>query len=498
MVRRSGWILIPLLAALAGCRATYNSHLDPVVELLQRGQFDKAASVIERQAQKVDGDLADSKPGVARSPALDAVPIRLEQGTVYMTAGMTAQAVEAFERAEDIFDRYDQQAVIQLGNEGLAAVTNLSFLPYRGRQYERIMSPVYRAIALMELGDFEQAGRAVIRITESQVSAADKFSAEIQKENAAVQREMSSRGQPANVGQSVRDDRTQSTVKSAYKTQAGSLSSASGYAIGEGRFLNPLADYIQGLFYLAVEHDAVRARNAFERIDQMLPSWMDRQQLNLYRQQSESLASGGNVAPTTHVIFAQGFAPRVESFKIDLPLILVTDRLSTFNIAIPFLQQMPTTAPYLSVSADGVIAQSTLLADMDEIVAAEFNAQLSGVITKSVALAILKAGAAVGIQSAARGSGDQFVDVGAQIATLIYNTASNQADLRTWRTLPKTFSIVQIPTPRSGIVRLQVPGESAVEVRLTPGALHNLIYVRHTARGGRLSIHEFRLSNDRN
>ena len=464
--------LILLLAApLAGCRASYNESLDPVVGRLRDGQYDRAANLVSAFADDVDGPL-DGQP---RPPRLDSIPLRLEEGACHFYAGHTGRAVAAFERAEDVLEYYDQQPAVRLTDEAGAALTNLSFLPYRGTQGDRILAAAYRTLALLDAGETGQAGRAARLIANRQTEAADRFAGEIAAENKAIEQEFDRRRLDADVSRAGDSP----AVERAYDARSGPLADARGYTLGgEGRFLNPFAEHVAGLYYHAAGDDDT-AGAAFARVDRMLPPDLPRRQIELYR----ALAAGELGGPTTHVIFAEGFCPRIEEFRLDLPLIVVTGRLSSYNLALPYLVPQPPSAPYLSVFAGDVREETEVVADMDEVLAAEFNARRPGVVGKSVALSIFKSGLAAGAQYAGRQSDDPNVDAAVQIATLIWLTASNQADLRTWRTLPKTYQIAQVPTPPDGRVTIRVPGEPPLDVDVPPGVRDTIVFVRHTAPG---------------
>jgi hypothetical protein len=80
-----------------------------------------------------------------------------------------------------------------------------------------------------------------------------------------------------------------------------------------------------------------------------------------------------------------------------------------------------------------------------------------------------------------------------EVAGVVYQYATNRADLRTWVTLPKQFLYCRLPTPPDG--RLQITSDSTGEtqtVDLPPGAV-TMVYVKSNSYGNVLLVHAFTL-----
>ncbi|MEM8872634.1 MAG: hypothetical protein AAGD32_00105 [Planctomycetota bacterium] len=490
-------ILAVLALALVGCRKSYNAHMDPVVGALQDGRLESAERSVRYLAAEIDGSYGELRSyresrGEPRPPALDALLARVEQGSVYHTVGLLDEALFALDRADEIIAVHDDRPYIRLVNEGGAAFTNLTFLPYRGTQADRILVPTLKTLILLELGDYEGARREAVSIRNRQTDAADRYTEKIEAENAAAA-EALGRREGRGAADALQDPRLAESTRARMRAAGGDLTEAEGYALrGEGMFLNPYAEYVAGLTWLLTAEssgDLDQARRSFDRVQRMLPDRVSKETVALLQDAADRGAAG--TPGVTHVIFAEGFAPRLEEFRLDLPLIFVTDRLSSFNIAIPFLQRQPSSAPYLTVYADGTRYRSEIVADMDEVIGSEFNARLPGIITKSVTIAVFKSAVAAGLQSVGRdGRSNGTADAAVQIATLLWLTASNQADLRTWRTLPKTYQILAIPTPDNRVLELQTPDGRPVRIELS-GGRSNVVLVRHVYPGTPLLVREF-------
>ncbi|MEM6560540.1 MAG: hypothetical protein AAF656_02985, partial [Planctomycetota bacterium] len=467
-----------------------------VVGALQDGRLESAERSVRYLASEIDGSYGDltayrDHHGKPRPPALDALLARMEQGSVYHTLGLLNEALFALDRADEIIAVHDERPYIQLVNEGRAAFTNLTFLPYRGTQADRILVPTIKALILLEMGDYDGARREAVSIRNRQTDAADRYMEKIEQENAAAANALGRR-EGSGTAQAVADPRLADNARAGMRAAGGDLTEATGYSLrGEGMFLNPYAEYVVGLTWLLTAEtagDLDQARRSFDRVQRMLPGRVSKQTLAYLQDAADRGAAG--TPGVTHIIFAEGFAPRLEEFRLDLPLIFFTDRLSSFNVSIPFLQRQPSSAPYLDVYADGRGYRSEIVADMDEVIGSEFNVRLPGVITKSVTIAVFKSAVAAGAQALGRDGQESGVDAAVQIATLLWLTASNQADLRTWRTLPKTYHILAVPTPDNGVLELQTPDGPPVRIQLTPGQT-NVVLARHVFPGTPLLVREF-------
>jgi hypothetical protein len=152
-------------------------------------------------------------------------------------------------------------------------------------------------------------------------------------------------------------------------------------------YVNPFAEYLQGIFYMADSSgadDRERAATAMRRVNGMVKN-------NNYLVEdlelAENFANGQPLPATTYVIFENGLAPVRVEFRIDIPLYLVNIFTPTYinyaGAAFPKLQPQPGGTESLVVRADGQDHQTQLLCDMDAVVAREFKNDIPMVITKT-------------------------------------------------------------------------------------------------------------------
>ena len=146
----------------------------------------------------------------------------------------------------------------------------------------------------------------------------------------------------------------------------------------------------------------------------------------------------------------------------------------------------------LEVNVGDSVFQTERICNMDSVVKTEFYNELPIVITKTLVAAGTKALAAYAISEAS--DGNIFV----QIATSAYQLAMNNADLRTWRSLPREFQYCRFSTPENGeiTIRNSVSGESQ-SISLETNNV-NVVYVRATGSGpAPMSVHQFTMRPSR-
>jgi hypothetical protein len=125
---------------------------------------------------------------------------------------------------------------------------------------------------------------------------------------------------------------------------------------------------------------------------------------------------------------------------------------------------------------------------MDSVVAQSFKNELPVIITRTLISAGVKAAIQYGVYEATKSN--STVNAFAMIATSVYAAATNQADLRTWLTLPKEFAYCRLPTPESRSVEIHLRGAQRLTVDLLDGQV-NVIYIKSNAPSASVSVQQF-------
>lgn len=449
------------LAILTGC-GSYEKQSAGMYGAWQSGNAETATIEVTKQAEKAAGSR-------------DELLWRLEQGTIMATAGNLEGSTEAFNTAEEIVNKYEEQAKVKVASKGASLLTNQTVLPYRGRGYDKIMMNTYKALNLMQLQDFDGARVELNRTFQRQSDAV----AENQKriEEAVAKAEASKEGNLTG-----EDGKSAPKYDVEKAQQDPKFAAASGEMLADiekrilpyADYVNPFSVFLDGVYFTHAGLDSAdveRARKSFERVRSMSPgSYIDQDYV-----MAEQLADGVQPAPLTYVLFATGSAPTRDEIRIDIPLFLVSS-VSYAGAAFPKLQYHENYIPQLTAIDDnGNTHVSERLCSMDAVISKDFKNAWPSVLTNTLLTTATKAIAGKLLEDSVRNE-DWKVRLIAKAANIGFQAATNRADLRTWTTLPKEFAYVRIPTPESGVTQLKI-GLHEATVEVAPGKT-NVIMVR--------------------
>jgi hypothetical protein len=472
VIRSRLCFVLAVVLPLAGC--TSPTLLD-AQQAFRQGNLPAAQSRINRFVE------SQSPRGSTLVLAL------LEQGSVRHALGDYAGSNESFAAAQRGFAFYDARPEVSLSRETLAAISNLNALPYRGPDHERIMAATYRALNYLLLGEPGPARVELRKAYERQRVAVEANAQRIEQANAAAQLRPS--GEASYDADRARQD---PLLQRSLQTTYADLDRFAAY----GDYVNPFTEWLTAVYHRgeAVDgNDLEWSRKSFERVAGMVP---DNPYVQADYEAAEAIAAGGAIAPTTYVVFATGTAPRVGEVRLDIPLWIFSRQVDYFGANFPRLIFNPAFVASLSVRAEGKTYRSRLLCDMDAVIARQFQNELPVIVTKTLISAGAKAAAVYGLRRSVQRQ-DHDLAVLLRLFGLLYQYGSNQADLRTWASLPKQFQLLQCPTPRTGpngrrTIEITVPGQAPVEVRLRDARL-NLVLVRSITPAGPLRIDSFTL-----
>lgn len=461
----TGWLI-------GGC-ASYNKQTQKISQSYELGNIQEAAAQISAEAEK-------------RGNGKDAIVWRLEQGAILRAAGQLEDSNKAFDRAEEEINKFEEKAKVKVSREALVTVTNLTTLPYEGFAYDKIMMNTYKALNYLELGDYEKARVEINRAYERQKDAVLINSKRIEK----AQEE----GKKQNLHVNMRAVNNDERFKNQFSNHYTDLNQLRAYA----DYVNPATVYLDGLFFMAQatgNSDLERSRNSFERVLGMIgENKFIRQDLEAVQQ----VVHGQKIPATTYVFFETGQAPERDRIRIDLPLFLITPGVPYMGAAFPKLRYKDNYTSTLNVSYGRTTEPTLLLASMDSVVAREFKNELPVIITKTLIASAIKASATYGAYTGVTKGGKSNAEAGLAvlIAGAIYQVAANQADLRTWTTLPKEFQFCRFPTPADRNIELGLPPSGhKLPVRIHEGLI-NVVWVKSVKRSSPLLVKQFTLLKD--
>lgn len=423
-----------LVVTLAGCAGT--SVFSPYP--LQAEAFRQAA-----------GGGPDAPAVMAlldrRRNAADRLLYLMERGRLAQLQGDFAASKADFEQAIALFREQDDRARLSLGGTaaaGSSLLTNDNAIPYRGNAHERVMLHLFQVFNYLGMGDIEGATVELRRAAQVQRDLELQHAGELAKAqgDAAQNHVFLGEFDAHFTGM----DGITGHLKNAFQNGYAFYTAAVIWeALGESN--SALVDYKKALELFpaneALRADVIRANRHFDG-------------------RQGAAGSPGIVV----VLHEQGFAPR----KVPAGLAVPTTDGGLFSIQFPVYDgsdQRPATP--LTVRAAGPAVQTTLLADTGALAVKALREQVPAMLVRQV----LRARAKYELQKQAAKQGG----VGGQFLANLYNLVSEQADLRSWLTLPANAQAARLELP---------PGTRTIELEGAGGTLALPV----TVRAGRTTL----------
>jgi len=164
----------------AGCSSTtsYNEQIFPAYEAYRDGDVSAAADISSAIYEEYYDDNSR-------------VIFALENGTMLRDAGYYQQAFDVLEQAEATLKiGYDERSALNIGaiTESAASVlVNQKSLAYTGTIYDRVLLNTYKALAMLELNQIDNALVEARRIDQAQQRAEELFREEYEAINAEAE-----------------------------------------------------------------------------------------------------------------------------------------------------------------------------------------------------------------------------------------------------------------------------------------------------------------------
>lgn len=428
---------ILLLLLLAGCSATttFSSYPHKIAPLQQ--QLTYATSPNFRSLLK------------SERSGNDKILYNLEHGRAAQLFGHLELSRNDFATAIATIRSNDQRALISAGQIGanLASfVTNDNALPYAGEGYERILLHHYQALNYLLAADLGGAGVEFRWANSEQQEALSRHAKELEKVEQEAQKKHVSNA----------------AENSEFRRRYAQLDEAAGRL--KNSFQNAYSFYLSGVVYelQGEENDAyIDYKKALEIYPEN--SYVQRDVLRLARrlQMDDDLAALAKRFPALYntnvveqseggeliLLYEEGFVPPREEIK--LPFFLPG---GVVTLAFPYYRGPWRAYHPLEVQiGNAALGRTELLCDVRGLAVKSLQEKMPILLTRQVVRAVSKA---LAQQAAKR----KFGDAG-QLGMMMYSVFSENADLRSWLTLPENVQILRVRLPAGPQqLRLQAPG----------------------------------------
>ena len=256
-------------------------------------------------------------------------------------------------------------------------------------------------------------------------------------------------------------------------------------------FANPYLEFLSCL-YLAChgsgQTDLADAEVALKRLQGMvevsMPAW---DQLAIWL---NAMTENKSPIQRTMIVFETGRAASLEQIRIDIPIIM--GDVSYLGAAFPQLVFHDRFYSGLQVQAGGESHGTSLVCDIDSLVAYEYKKNFPIMLARTLASSVAKG---VTAYMANRAASDQDAVFGLlmKVGNAIAQAAVNIADTRSWNTLPKQVHFCQIDTPPGGALTLSTTDDRFVSDLILDEKKSHMILVRSIGMNAPLTIDAFEL-----
>ncbi len=399
----------------------------------------------------------------------DKILYAMERGRIAQIQGDVETSIASYELAIKAIRENEERAVVSMteaGGQTAAVLVNDNAIPYQGEGYERVLLHHFQAMNYLAAGDLTGAGVEVRRANSEQQKARQRYEQQMAKSGGGRSQGSGS----VQVGYERMDELASRVADS---------------------FLNAYTFYVSAIIYELLDqpNDAyIDYRRALEIFPENRYLRADVLRLGKELAMDEDLArladvlgdSGGSAAgPLTAsgsgeliVLFEDGFVPR--KHEVEAPVPVPGVRHFSF-IAFPVY-----TARWQNSIPLAVHEKGTLLGTTEPIchVGALAVKALQESVPAIVARQILRATAkAVAMRQASENLGPL-----GELGAILYSVITENADLRSWLTLPDTAQVMRLSLPAGRhLLRLGPQGGGAgvdSEVSIRPSGKTLLRVIR--------------------
>ncbi|HHI92985.1 MAG TPA: hypothetical protein ENK04_05645 [Gammaproteobacteria bacterium] len=428
---------------LGGCATgsiftSYPKQIQPIKLQLESKQYTKARTALD-----------------GREDDADKILYLMERGRIEQLAGDTEASIEDFKRVIEAFEENDEKAKISMSDtaaQGASLLTSDNAIPYTGEGYERVFVHQFQAMNYLMSHNLEAAMVEVRRANQEQQYELERFEDE--------------------VADAEEDAREQMEKNEGFMDSFASLQAAAGQV--KNSFQNAYTFYMSGILFEATgkPNDAyIDYKKALEIFPDNVYVQRDvlrlAQSLGMREDYERFKKEFGNDIPPPKadegeivLLFEHGFAP----VKTNVDVTLITDN-GVRSIAFPtYVEQWQAPSP-LSVSVSGgtLIGETSPIVNVQALAAKALVERLPGMMVRQVLRLVAKSQASEQSGKLLGGFGKLAVDV--------FNVVTEQADRRSWLTLPQDAQILRSSLPE-GQYQLQFQNGTAtgtMDIKVVPG-----------------------------
>jgi uncharacterized protein len=393
------------LLSMQGCVASVEHY--PVLEQqLARHNYTAADALVNKHAETY-GER-------------DVVLYDLDRGITSHLAGHYAESNAFLAKAEARIEAlYTKSITTGIG----AMLTNDTLLPYEGEDFEKVQINLVAALNYVYLGELDEALVEARKVDLKLTAYSDRYATKPVYKEDAFARYLSGILYE-----------TRGELNDAFIAYRKALDAYDVYRQYYGTTLPPTlpADLLRVTEALGLREEYMAYRQRFP---------------NVQYDSLQTLRTKGEIIYVSY----HGLAPRKQSTVVALPVPGSNPRpVHIVQLAFPAFVPRPSRVAYVQLTATGGTAryatQTHLVQDITAIAGKDLQDRLGRISAKTIARAAAKYAAARGLEEGVRrGTGNSAAGAVVGLLANVVGVATEQADTRSWRTLPGAFHLARLP-----------------------------------------------------
>jgi uncharacterized protein len=377
---------------------------------------------------------------------LDGLCFTFDRGTVHYVAGQWDKSIRLFQAAKQIMGGFDDRAEVSVSD---IAQTTASFLvnektiPYKGEGFERILLPSFQARNYFLKGDVEGAAVEARRSLFQQKLVKRQFEVELEEAEKTAKKKRSEVAAASTEG-FFSAVQKKCRVDQAYLDDPQSI-----YQLAFVNYITAMMLEAQGddnnarVFYLKVydvlpEHQTILKDMA--HIENKLGNIEEAKKYAEVNGDDIPDAKTGSIV----VLYDSGEAP----IKFENSVTFLTGGFGFQKFALPFYQSVSNPAGSVVLEINKQAIGSEKLTSVEQVAFRYFNDRMPLIVAK----AIIRVLAKIAIQkvselATANNAKSKLAGALIGLGTSLVMSITEQADLRSWRTLPQNFQAAKVFLP---------------------------------------------------
>ncbi len=349
-----------------------------------------------------------------------------------LNAGLIARNCGDFNKSNVFFDAVEESYKYDVDLENVSpkaakfigtTLLNDNIVDYDGSLYERIMVNIYKALNYMEEDDYENARVEFNRALMHQDKAKEYFAKEIEKNRADLDKAKEDKNYDKNYDKNMNEN--SKVIEEQYDNLFKEFDTTK-------NFINPYATYLASIFFF-MDKDYRKAADLFREVAIIYPKNKTiKKEAKIFKEYATKIKVK-KAKKYVFVVYENGFGVVKDEFALTLPFIVDKKIIST-NIALQTLKKRE--ASFVNLNING--QNTNDFVDLDNIVATEFKINMPAMIAKALAQTIIKTTLNVAVAN------NDSTGGWLSLATAVATAATNKADVRSWRGLPKSIAIATI------------------------------------------------------